>query len=89
MKKINNYWVDKNNNRWDASNHTKKQAQAESKSLVNCSNCINCSYCSDCSDLVAARHNLAGSGSQTADLCMGGYNSAVAERKGRKIIQKT
>ena len=39
MKKINNYWIDKNNNRWDASNHTKKQAQAESKSLVNCSDC--------------------------------------------------
>jgi len=45
MEKINNYWVDENNNRWDASNNTEKQAQEKSKSLVDCSNCRNCSDC--------------------------------------------
>ena len=77
MKKINNYWVDENNNRWSTSSHTKKQAQEKSESLINCRDC------SDCCNLAFARHGLAGSGTQTAGLCMGGYAnaaSAVAEK---------
>ena len=36
-KKINDYWIDENNNSWDASDYTEEQAQEKSESLVNCS----------------------------------------------------
>ena len=48
MNKINNFYVDENNNRWDADIYTKSYAQTCSESLVNCHNCHNCGYCSDC-----------------------------------------
>ena len=56
----NRYWTDENNNRWD---HTEKQAQEKSESLVNCYDCYNCSdcrycrYCSDCSDCCSNSRN--------------------------------
>lgn len=50
MNKINNFYVDENNNRWDADIYTKKEAMTYSESLVNCHNCSDCSCCSDCSD---------------------------------------
>lgn len=51
MNKINNFYVDENNNRWDADIYTKSDAQTCSESLVSCHNCRdchNCSYCRDC-----------------------------------------
>jgi len=48
MKKINDYWVDKNNNKWDSLIFTEKEAKELSKTLINCSYCYNCRYCSYC-----------------------------------------
>ena len=62
MNKINNFYVDKNNNRWDADIYTKKEAMTYSESLVNCSdchnchNCRNCSYCSYCHNCSECRN---------------------------------
>jgi hypothetical protein len=53
MKKINNYWIDSNSNKWYCDLYTEEQADKLSKTLIDCFNCINCSscrYCSDCSD---------------------------------------
>ena len=48
MNKINNFYVDENNNRWDADIYTKSDAQTCSESLVNCHNCRNCRDCRNC-----------------------------------------
>lgn len=48
LKKINRYWVDENNNRWNIEIYTEEQAEKYSKSLVNCYNCINCINCRNC-----------------------------------------
>jgi len=50
MKKVNNYWVDENNNRWDVNIYTETQAKKNSASLINCSDCSDCSRCFRCSD---------------------------------------
>ena len=50
MDKINNFYVDENNNRWDADIYTKSYAQKCSESLVYCHNCSDCSCCRNCSD---------------------------------------
>ena len=50
MKKINNRWVDENNNSWCALLNTEEQAKAKSGTLVNCRGCIGCIDCIDCSD---------------------------------------
>ena len=49
MKKINNRWVDENNNSWNADFETEESSLVKSKSLKNCSDCSRCSGCSDCS----------------------------------------
>lgn len=36
MKKVNNQWVDSNNNSWNCNINTRKQAEEKSKSLINC-----------------------------------------------------
>jgi hypothetical protein len=48
MKKINNIWIDDNNNSWSCDIETEESAQKKSKTLVNCSYCSDCSDCSDC-----------------------------------------
>lgn len=48
LKKINGYWMDENNNRWDTKIYTKEQAEKFSKSLVDCYNCYNCDNCYNC-----------------------------------------
>lgn len=48
LKKINEYWTDENNNRWDTEIYTKEQAKTFSKSLINCYNCYNCMNCNNC-----------------------------------------
>ena len=53
MKKENEYWVDKNGNKWNYKVYTEEQAIKFSGTLINCKNCIDCrdcSFCSDCSD---------------------------------------
>jgi len=49
MKKINDHWVDENNNSWGLQ-YSKEEALKKSKSLINCSGCSDCSGCSRCFD---------------------------------------
>ena len=46
MKKINNRWVDENNNSWNADFETEESSLVKSKSLKNCSDCSGCLDCS-------------------------------------------
>ena len=48
MKKINNFWVDENDNKWWCGDTTKEQAIAYSESLIDCHYCHNCSDCCNC-----------------------------------------
>lgn len=51
MKRIRDYWVDEEGNKWNAHLFTEEEAEAESKTLfrcVDCTNCVNCEMCSDC-----------------------------------------
>ena len=52
MKQEDGFYVDENNNKWNAKSYTKEQAETCSKSLINCINCINCSDCRYCSDCI-------------------------------------
>lgn len=52
IKKVNNFWVDENNNSWECEKTTKKQAILYSKSLKNCQDCAECVNCSDCKDCI-------------------------------------
>lgn len=59
LRKINGYWVDKNNNRWDVNEYNYKDAKKISKSMIMCKNCTNCNkcyYCEDCFDCVYCLH---------------------------------
>lgn len=42
MKKINNFWVDDNNNSWSCDVDTEESALIKSKSLIGCSGCSDC-----------------------------------------------
>ena len=44
----NGWHIDANNNRWNADNYTIEQAEALSKTLIDCSDCENCSDCQHC-----------------------------------------
>jgi hypothetical protein len=48
MKKINNYWTDENNNRWNRDQYTKDQAEQLSKKMINCKYCTDCYSCYSC-----------------------------------------
>lgn len=50
MKKINDYWVDENNNKWWCGATTKEQAILYSESLIDCHSCCDCYDCSNCRD---------------------------------------
>ena len=52
MEKINNKWIDENNNSWNCFFYTEERAIELSKTLSNCSDCRNCSDCSDCSNCI-------------------------------------
>jgi hypothetical protein len=45
VKNINGWWVDENNNKWNANYTTEEQAEKLRKSLINCRNCSDCSNC--------------------------------------------
>lgn len=49
MKKIEDFWVDTNNNKWFCTKYTKKQAELNSKTMIRCHGCCDCSKCIDCS----------------------------------------
>ena len=55
ITKQNNYWIDENNNKWNANIYTKEQAIKYSRSLVNCNDCSDCSYCRGCSSCRGCR----------------------------------
>ena len=48
MKKIDNWYVDEDNNKWISSLYTQNVAEKLSKSLTHCKDCINCVSCIDC-----------------------------------------
>ena len=48
MKKVNGFWTDENNNKWDCDYYTKERAIQLSKTLINCRDCRDCLDCSDC-----------------------------------------
>lgn len=48
VKLVDNYWVDKNGNKWSAEYCTKKGAERLSETLINCFNCVNCINCKNC-----------------------------------------
>lgn len=50
MKKIDNKWVDENNNSWNCDYYSKQKAEKLSKTMIGCSDCSDCSYCSHCSN---------------------------------------
>ena len=50
MKKVNDMWVDSNNNSWSSVFNTKEQAEEKSETLIDCSNCRDCRGCRNCSD---------------------------------------
>ena len=48
IKRVNNYWVDKNNNKWNSLFFTKEEAIVCSGSLISCHDCHDCRDCRDC-----------------------------------------
>ena len=50
MNKIDNFWVDKNGNRWSIFYKTEEEAIELSKTLINCNDCKNCKNCKECTD---------------------------------------
>ena len=48
MKKLNGYWTDQDDNKWNCNIYTEEQAIKWSKTLTNCKNCINCRSCYSC-----------------------------------------
>ena len=48
MKLMDGYYIDSNNNKWDASRYTEEQAREASESLVFCKDCLNCFNCVAC-----------------------------------------
>ena len=48
MEKINGFWTDANNNKWDALIYSEQEAETQSKTLTNCSGCTGCTGCSGC-----------------------------------------
>lgn len=48
MKRVGNWWIDENNNKWNAHLYTKNDAENYSKTLINCINCDSCDNCQNC-----------------------------------------
>ena len=48
MKKINDFWVDEHNNKWNCATTTREQAIRNSENLIHCTDCTNCISCADC-----------------------------------------
>lgn len=56
------WWIDENNNRWDAQRYTEEQAEYFSNTLKHCTDCSNCKYCVYCKDCTVciSCHNCQG-----------------------------
>ncbi|MGI7118565.1 hypothetical protein ACNGEM_08215 [Campylobacter coli] len=50
MKLIDGYYVDSNNNKWNACRYTEEQAIKVSNSLIDCYDCVDCENCFECID---------------------------------------
>lgn len=48
MKRVDDWWIDENNNKWNAHLYTKDDAENYSKTLINCIDCDNCDNCVNC-----------------------------------------
>ena len=48
LKLENGYYVDNNNNKWNAKAYNENEALQHSKGLVNCFDCVDCINCKDC-----------------------------------------
>jgi len=44
----NNYYIDKNNNKWSKDTYILEQAEKLSETLNNCRDCVDCKYCDNC-----------------------------------------
>ena len=42
------YYVDNNNNKWNAKAYNENEALQHSKGLINCFDCVDCINCKDC-----------------------------------------
>lgn len=49
---INNYYIDGNNNKWNAIYYSYNEAKKLSLSLIDCTNCTNCINCQDCKNCI-------------------------------------
>jgi hypothetical protein len=48
LMKIEELYIDENNNSWSTSRETFETATEKSNSLIDCSDCINCINCNNC-----------------------------------------
>ena len=49
MKQKDGYWIDNENNAWNAQWYSKADAIVQSRSLQHCNDCVNCKACIHCS----------------------------------------
>ena len=50
-------YIDKDGNMWRMENFTEAEAEAASKTLINCTGCIDCVDCVDCHDCESSSHS--------------------------------
>ena len=48
LKLENGYYIDNNNNKWNAKAYNENEALQHSKGLINCFDCVDCINCKDC-----------------------------------------
>ena len=85
MKKVNNRWVDDNNNSWDCDLFSKEKALQFSKTMISCIGCINCSDCSYCSDCSGCSDCINCSGCSGCSDCSGCRDKKVERENDWKI----
>lgn len=50
MKRVGDWWIDENNNKWDTRFYTEDEAENCSNTLTDCVSCVNCAYCVECAE---------------------------------------
>jgi len=56
MKKDEYFYIDKNNNKFNVEKFSEAEAEAASKTLINCYNCYNCYDCENCNGCKHCKH---------------------------------
>ena len=69
VHKVDNRWVDSENNSWDARLYTEECAAELSKDLINCRDCIDCTNCRDCCYCEHCKDCQSCSGCKHCSLC--------------------